>query len=173
MCQALWRGGPTPGTDPEVAAAVERVWCEPKPLQAGGVPLWISGRIHERTLRRIVRYGDGWIPWGEYRRDVVPGIRQVHDALDAAGRDPTRFQVRGTLPVAFHRSGAVDAERTMEGVPALVEAGVTDFGLAAALPRARAELVDLLVPLVDELARVSGRPPTDPMPAANPVGRIL
>ena len=34
------------------------VHCEPKPVQPGGVPLWIAGTLHARNLERIVRYGD-------------------------------------------------------------------------------------------------------------------
>src|ERR1700680_1157477 len=36
------------------------VYCEPKPLQAGGVPLWIGGSLHARNLERLVRWGDAW-----------------------------------------------------------------------------------------------------------------
>jgi hypothetical protein len=96
------------------------------------VPLWISGRLHDRTLDRMVRFGDGWIPWGEHRRDVVSGIPRVHAALEAAGRDPAGFGVRGTLPVAMDGEGRVDGDRTAAPVPAMVEAGVTDFGLLGA-----------------------------------------
>lgn len=50
----------------------------------------------------------------------------MHDALEAAGRDPSALQVQGTLPVV--RTGAtLDLGATMAGVAGLVEVGVTDF----------------------------------------------
>lgn len=157
LCRALWRGAASPEDDLAVAAGVAGIWCEPRPLQPGGVPLWVSGRIHARTLRRIVRFGDGWIPWGE-RHAILPGLRMVHEALAAAGRDPAGFQVRGTLPVRFDRSGVVDAEQTVAPVPDQIAAGVTDFALATAVPSDRQALVDLLVPLVAAFTEVTGRP---------------
>ena len=104
--QRLWRGEallPATAADGSTQTAGAPVSCEPRPVQPGGVPLWISGRLHDRTLDRMVRFGDGWIPWGEHRRDVVSGIPRVHAALEAAGRDPAGFGVRGTLPVVIGR----------------------------------------------------------------------
>jgi probable F420-dependent oxidoreductase len=168
-CRALWRGEATTALgsggsrSPDGAGQPgdpgEPVWCEPRPVQPGGVPLWISGRLHGRTLRRIVTYGDGWIPWGEHRDDVVPGIARVHDALTAGGRDPDGFGVRDTLPIAVDAQGRVDGERTVAPVPGRVEAGVTDFSVAARLPGDRAALIDLLAPVVNAFARATGRTP--------------
>jgi probable F420-dependent oxidoreductase len=133
--QRLWRGEavlPATAADGATHTAGRRVWCEPRPLQPGGVPLWISGRLHDRTLARMARFGDGWIPWGDHRKDTVAGIPRVRAALEAAGRDPLDFGVRGTLRVVMDQGGRVDGERTVAPVPAMVEAGVTDFGLAGA-----------------------------------------
>jgi probable F420-dependent oxidoreductase len=151
VCRRLWQPGPASYDDGDGrdGLAFERIWCEPRPVQPGGVPLWISGRIHARTLRRIARYGDGWIPWGEYRREIVPGIRRAHEALAEAGRDPAGFGVRGGLRLVVGGNGEVDAEQTVAPAPELVAAGVTDFVLGAALPRDRSALVDMLAPVVE------------------------
>ena len=104
----LWRGEavlPPTAADGSTETAGAAVWCEPRPVQPGGVPLWISGRLHDRTLDRMARFGDGWIPWGDFRRDVVSGIPRVRAALEAAGRDPAGFGVRGTLPVVADGGG--------------------------------------------------------------------
>lgn len=156
VLRRLWAPGPASYQDGDLA--FEQVWCEPGPVQAGGVPLWISGRIHPRTLRRIARYGDGWIPWGEYRRDVEAGIGPVREALVAAGRDPAGFQIRGGVRLFYDDSGALDAERTMADVPRLVEAGVTDFTFSPALPAERGAMVDVLAPVVAAFAAATGRP---------------
>jgi hypothetical protein len=71
----------------------------------------------------------------------------VHDALAAAGRDTTGFQVAGRLPVVKAADGHLDLARMMEAVPALVEAGVTDF-------RAQLRLLDDQQAATDRLAEV-------------------
>jgi len=131
VCRLLWRPGPA--TYRSHRLAFEATWCEPKPVRPGGVPIWVSGRLNRRTLARITRFGDGWIPWGEYVADVARGAALVRDALRAAGRDPARFQVRGQLPVVGDDDG-VDLAATMAPVPALIEAGVTDFNLGWRMP---------------------------------------
>ncbi len=103
-----------------------RVHAMPKPLQAGGVPIWVSGRINDRTVARVVAHGDGWIPWGDHIADPAPGIATLRDALAAAGRDPSQLLVQGNLPVVKTGDG-IDLAATMDGVPTLREAGVTDF----------------------------------------------
>ncbi|MCU1496142.1 MAG: class F420-dependent oxidoreductase [Acidimicrobiales bacterium] len=125
VCQSLW-------TEPVAAyddgdLRFERIHAMPKPLQAGGVPVWVSGRINPRTVDRLVRFGVGWIPWGEHVADPVPGIAVLRDALDAAGRDPAELQVQGTLPVVRTAEGGIDLDATMAGVAPLAAAGITDF----------------------------------------------
>ncbi|MGB2758204.1 MAG: TIGR03619 family F420-dependent LLM class oxidoreductase [Acidimicrobiia bacterium] len=131
------------------ATRVEDVWCEPKPTQPGGVPIWVSGRLNAAVLRRIVAFGDGWIPWGEYATDVAPSIPVVHEALQQAGRDPSGFQVRATLPIVRDSNAAVDLAATVRPVPELISHGATDFGVSLALPAIASERQDLLAALVD------------------------
>ena len=124
VCQALW-------TEPVVtldegSLQLDRVHQMPKPVQPGGVPIWVSGRINDRTVDRLVRFGAGWIPWGDHVADPIPGVAALRAALEGAGRDPAALQVQGTLPVV-REAGAIQLEATMAGVAALVEAGITDF----------------------------------------------
>lgn len=65
--------------------AFERIHQAPKPVQAGGVPIWVSGRLHggradNAVLRRIVRFGSGWIPWGDDAQDPAPAIARIDPA---------------------------------------------------------------------------------------------
>ena len=53
----------------------------PKPVHPGGVPLWISGRLNAAVMRRIVRFGSGWIPWGMDARDPVAGLGRIPPAF--------------------------------------------------------------------------------------------
>jgi probable F420-dependent oxidoreductase len=125
VCQALWREERADFDGDGLQ--FEGIHSMPKPLQAGGVPIWVSGTLNDRVVDRLVRFGVGWIPWGPDARDPVTGIGRLREALSAAGRDSTSLQVQGTLPVVKGSDGTVDLARTMERVPALVEAGITDF----------------------------------------------
>ena len=88
----------------------------PKPVQAGGVPLWISGRSTNRhVVDRVVRFGAGWIPWAEDAADPAPGIVRLRDALERAGHGARTLQVTAALP------------DDPGEVARLVDAGVTDF----------------------------------------------
>lgn len=47
-----------------------------------------------RAIRRAVRYGDGWVPlMATDENDPVTLLPRLHEALDAAGRDPSAFEV--------------------------------------------------------------------------------
>lgn len=127
VCQALWTQPVVDFDDGDLR--FERIHAMPKPVQSAGptgLPIWVSGRINPRTLARLVRFGSGWIPWGDHTTDPRPGIEAIRQAFRDAGRDPAGLAVQGTLPVV-RDAGMLDVEATMAGVPALVGAGVTDF----------------------------------------------
>jgi probable F420-dependent oxidoreductase len=128
VCQALWREQRAAVDSPELH--FEAIHMMPKPVQPGGVPLWISGTVNPRVVSRLARFGTGWIPWGPAAADVAAGIRQMKDALAAAGRDPGDLQVTGYLPLARDGRGTFDVARTAEAVPRMAGAGVTDFRVA-------------------------------------------
>ena len=94
----------------------------------------MSGRLNRNVLDRLVRYGDGWIPWGEWAGDVVHGIEVVRDAFNEAGRDWDGFEIRGTLRTQTRDNGSIDLDATMADVPEMVAAGITDFTAYLQLP---------------------------------------
>jgi probable F420-dependent oxidoreductase len=123
-CKALWGESPTDFTSETIS--FRDIWCEPKPVQPGGVPLWIAGNLHRSNLERLVRWGDGWIPiMGETVDGMAAGVRTIRAAWSAAGRDPAGLRVQATLPVARDAGGRPDLARTMAGVPDVVAAGGT------------------------------------------------
>jgi len=125
-CKVLWRDTPARFSSPTLS--FEDIYCEPKPLQPGGVPIWVSGTLHGRNIDRLVQHGDGWIPiMGETVEGIALGVTQIKDAWKAAGRDPEGLLVRAPLVVARGDDGKPDIERSMESVPALVAAGATDI----------------------------------------------
>ena len=155
VCQTLWRDLDARYDSPELR--FEHIHSMPKPLQSGGVPVWVSGRINRRVVERVVRFGSGWIPWGDDAKDPRKGIAVLRDALAAAGRGDVGLQVTGSLPVVKDDAGAIDMARTMAGVPTVVAAGITDLRANIAVPSDPGAAADLLGSLVTEFRAAVGR----------------
>ena len=156
VCQTFWRDQ-SASHDSELLR-FEKIHCNPQPLQRAGLPLWVSGTLNKNVLRRIGRFGSGWIPWGPDAIDPTVGMAKVREALDAAGRDATGFQVTASLP-AVQQSGSKDMDlaRTMEGVPPMVEAGVTDFRAYLQIPSDPNAAQDYLSGVVEAFRKTVGR----------------
>lgn len=125
-CKALWRDSPAALDAPTLS--FRDVYCDPKPVQPGGVPLWIGGALHKRNLDRLVRHGDAWIPiMGESVAGIAAGAEEARAAWRAAGRDPDLLQIQAPLRVARGDDGRPDVARSMESVGELMAAGATDI----------------------------------------------
>ncbi|MEM9464992.1 MAG: TIGR03619 family F420-dependent LLM class oxidoreductase [Actinomycetota bacterium] len=124
VCRTLWSGNDVDFSDERLA--FERVWQEPKP-GGGAVPIWVSGTTNPRAMRRLARFGSGWIPWGPDAADLPAGIARMREAVAAHDRDPAGIGVVGSLPTVTLDDGTPDVTATVAAVPALVDAGVTDF----------------------------------------------
>jgi probable F420-dependent oxidoreductase len=155
-CKVLWRDSPADFASPTVS--FRSIWCEPKPLQPGGVPVWVAGTLHARAVERIARHADGWIPiMGASVADIASGTCRLREALAAAGRDPTAFAVQA--PLRYHRGadGRLDIARSMASVPELVAAGATDVHVALqAFCREPADAPAVLTELVRRFRDVTG-----------------
>ncbi len=127
VCQTLWRERRATFSSPELS--FDGIHQMPKPLQDGGVPIWISGTIRDTTVRRLVNYGLRWIPWGKDDGDMANSIPQMKEEIAKAGGNPDDLQSSGPLPAVWGADRQMDIARTMERVPARVAAGQTDFML--------------------------------------------
>jgi probable F420-dependent oxidoreductase len=124
-CRALWRDTPAALDTPTLS--FRDIYCEPKPVQPGGVPIWVAGTLHGRNLARLVQHGDGWIPiMGESVEGIAAGAARVKDAFAAAGRDPAALKVQAPVRMATGSDGRPDVASCMASVPELVAAGATD-----------------------------------------------
>jgi probable F420-dependent oxidoreductase len=127
--KVLWRDTPAAFQSPTLS--FRDIYCEPKPLQSGGVPLWIAGTLNKRNLERVVEYGDAWIPiMGESIEGIAAGTAIVRELWSAAGRDPAHLQVQAPLRMAMSGDGRPDLARSMASVPELLAAGATDIQVA-------------------------------------------
>ncbi|HWB50537.1 MAG TPA: LLM class F420-dependent oxidoreductase [Stellaceae bacterium] len=71
---------------------IEDAGINPRPA-AGKVPVWFGGH-HERTLERIAKWGDGWMPNAypadQSALDILATLRRL---TEAAGRDPAAIGI--------------------------------------------------------------------------------
>ncbi len=155
LCQKFWTEQRAAHESDEVS--FEKIHCVPKPLQPGGVPLWISGTLNPNVLRRIVRFGSGWIPWGPDAMDPIGGLAKIREALEAGGRDAKGFQVSSYLPVQQDATGGIDVAATVAAVGPMTEAGITDLRVTLQLPNEYQATLDLLSPLVEAFRKEAGR----------------
>jgi len=75
-------------------------------------------------------------------------IAAMKDALADADHDPAGLQVAGAMRGVRGTDGRVDVAATMDAVPALATAGVTDFRPGIRIPDDPAAAEDLLDELV-------------------------
>jgi len=156
VCQTLWSQTAAAYSSPELT--FERIHQSPKPLQQGGVPIWTSGTIRDTTVRRLVRFGERWIPWGKDDGDMSESIPKMKDAIAKAGGNPDNLQASGPMPVVRDGNGAVDIARTMDNVPARIADGQTDFSYPFWAQGSAAELEAKLREIVVPFRKVTGRP---------------
>lgn len=153
VCQVLWRNSPARFDSDDLH--FDRIHCIPHPVNPDGVPVWVSGTINDRVLKRVVRFGSGWIPWGPLTNDPTPGIGPLRRALLLAGRDPTGFSIRANLAVETTSDGRIDLAKTLRPVPRLADAGVTHFQLSPPLPSDFDDLYDCLLDVVASFRTVT------------------
>lgn len=146
VCQELWTEDVASYDTPELR--FEGIHQQPKPVQRGGVPIWVSGTVNPRAMRRLARFGSGWIPWGADAADLADAIPRMRAAVAEHGRDPAAIGVVGSLKVVTDDDGVIDVATTVAPVAAAVASGVTAFHTSAALPGDVDDAVAVLEPLV-------------------------
>jgi probable F420-dependent oxidoreductase len=144
VCQTLWTQRRAAYDSAELH--FDAIHMMPKPVRPGGVPIWVSGTVTKPVVRRLARFGAGWIPWGADADEPREGIARMRQALRAIGHDTSPLRVVGQVPVVGRPDGTLDVERTLAAVPRAVDAGVTDVRM----------LIDPLTPIQDLRALVAG-----------------
>jgi probable F420-dependent oxidoreductase len=104
----------------------DAVYLEPKPFRPEGPRMWFGGQtVHESLLRRLVRYGHGFHPFGT---PTDQDLERIRAAMRAAGRDPDDLEmvggIRGTFPDPDH---AADLDAALESIPAQMARGFTSI----------------------------------------------
>jgi probable F420-dependent oxidoreductase len=132
VCQTLWTDAAATYQGPQLS--FDAIHQMPKPVQPGGVPIWVSGTVNDRSMDRLARFGSGWIPWGEDAAELERGVGRMRRALADRGRDPDEVGIVGSLRADWDEADGerrLHLGRTMAAAPRLRELGITDFRLAS------------------------------------------
>jgi probable F420-dependent oxidoreductase len=151
-CRALWRDAPASFRSASVS--FDELWCLPRPVQPGGVPLWFGVGLGPKNLARIVELGAGWMPMDSRPESIRAGLAQIRAAFEAAGRDFAGFGARAHAPFVLGADKRPDLDASLAGLPALAEAGATAASFAlGAFCSAPADVR----PFLERLAKSAGR----------------
>lgn len=127
--------------------AFDNLIFAPRPVQAGGPPIWVGGES-PAALRRAVKLGTGWYPGNNNQQSPMDtparlkgGITRLHNVATDSGRDPQSIDIALIIqgPFDWQRQDTQDksARRMFTGTSddmrgdaeALAEAGVRHVAL--------------------------------------------
>jgi probable F420-dependent oxidoreductase len=83
VVRTLWRE--TPARFKGRFTEFDGVSIDPKPVQAGGPPIWIGGRS-DAALERAARQGDGWVSYVVQPERFAQSLAKIRAAAQAQGR---------------------------------------------------------------------------------------
>jgi probable F420-dependent oxidoreductase len=98
----------------------DRIWQWPKPVQKPHPPVIVGGN-GPHTLRRVIDYGDEWMPIvGRGTQPVEERFGELADLAQAAGRAPIPITVWGVRPdlQAIDHFARLGVSRCVFGLPA-------------------------------------------------------
>lgn len=118
LMRATWTADPV--TFEGTFYRIRDVHALPKPMQAGGIPVWIGGHT-DAALKRAGTLGDAWHPIGLrppamlLPEEYAAKARQVHAWARRAGRDPKSVALtfRCPMEVRSRRQKAAAGDRPL------------------------------------------------------------
>ena len=156
VCQTLWRE--QRGHVRRRHAQLRRHPPDAEARAAGGVPIWVSGTVNAAVLRRLARFGSGWIPWGRVRER--PRRRDPAGARRPRGARARLRRTSGssaTCRWCAATTGSPISTRRWTRSPALVDIGVTDFRAGLPIPEGLDAATEYLSTVVDAFRTAVGR----------------
>jgi probable F420-dependent oxidoreductase len=138
---------------------VRAVHALPKPVQPGGIPVWIGGHT-DAALRRAAELGDGWHPIGMRPPAMLPPeeyaacVRRLHAFAQDSGRDPKAITLTLRVPMQVRPRGVKEpagdrpyfqgtADQVLADIRRYAQAGVGHFVFDFTQPDLRAALETL------------------------------
>ncbi len=114
------------------------IFAAPKPVQKPYPPIIVGGGF-PHSAKRVIEYGDGWIPIAGRGQDILGLLPEFRQMARDAGRDPE------TLGISIF--GIVGAELTQDEV-----AGYRDAGVERIVFMLPSQGSDTVMPLLDQAA---------------------
>ena len=102
------------------------VYLEPKPFRPDGPRMWFGGQsLHPALVRRLVRYGHGFHPFGSPTPDELDRLRA---AMAEAGRAAGDLEMVGGIRGTFADEQSVaDLAQAAEAIPRQLAQGYTSI----------------------------------------------
>ena len=122
--QAAW--GDTPAAYAGRHFRFSDVYLEPKPFRSDGPRMWFGGQsLHPALLRRLVRYGHGFHPFGSPTPEELERLRA---GMAEAGRDIAELEMVGGIRGRFADEQSVaDLAEAAEAIPGQLAQGYTSI----------------------------------------------
>ena len=129
-CRALWES--QPATFKSETVSFEGLFSMPQPVQKR-IPILLAAKANEKNAALVAELCDGWETGPDDSKSVdklKEGVQIYAQAFSAAGRDPKQLIVKAHLFPQRTEQGELDWDKTFANVPAMLEAGVTEFAIA-------------------------------------------
>lgn len=152
VCQTLWTHPRARYSSPELS--FDAIHQMPKPVQSGGVPIWISGTVNKRVAQRLSRFGTRWIPWGPAITNLSESVPAMKQAIVDVGGDPSHLEVQGTAVLVKNADGALDVDASLAPVARQLAAGATDIRFGGSVPKDPGQAADQLAQLVSGFRKI-------------------
>lgn len=116
--------GPSPIRHEGRYFSFDDVWLEPGAFTPEGPPLWLGGQgMHPPLVRRLVRHGRGFNPFGAVTDDDLAVLAA---ALREAGRDLAELELVGGIRGTFRaRDDVADLDEALASLPGQLRQGFT------------------------------------------------
>jgi len=82
------------------------VYCDPKPAQKSGPPIFLGGHV-QKALERVARTYDGWCPLTNDPADYGKKVATIRQLATECGRDPEALQMTAFVDP---QNGALSAD---------------------------------------------------------------
>ena len=89
-------------------------YVNPKPIQKPHPPIWFGGAASQ-TFPRLVRMGDGWIPWCPSLEAFEQGVKTIRKLIACLGGSFSKLQLAPDILVCIKPSDA-EAKQTASSV---------------------------------------------------------
>ena len=94
-------------------STIEKGTINPKPVQAGGVPVWL-GAFGEKMLKRAVRVADGWVGGAGAIDRYLELATAARAYCEEAGRDPDSLAIGKLQCVSVDENADAARERALK-----------------------------------------------------------